>query len=38
MDRFTIVEMDVLDNVQELELLQYMFPHVDVERIIIGYR
>ena len=30
MDRFTIVEMDVLDNVQELELLQYMFPNVDV--------
>ena len=33
MDRFTIVEMDVLDNVQELELLQYMFPHVDVENL-----
>ena len=33
MDRFTIVEMDVLDNVQELELLQYMFPNVDVESI-----
>ena len=30
MDRFTIVEMDVLDTSQELELLQYMFPHVDV--------
>jgi hypothetical protein len=33
MDRFTIVEMDVLDNVQELELLQYMFPNVDVENL-----
>jgi len=33
MDRFTIVEMDVLDNTQELELLQYMFPHVDVESL-----
>ena len=33
MDRFTIVEMDVLDNVQELELLQYMFPHVDVTNL-----
>ena len=31
MDRFTIVEMDVLDTSQELELLQYMFPHVDVD-------
>jgi hypothetical protein len=25
--------MDVLDNVQELELLQYMFPNVDVENL-----
>ena len=33
MDRFTIVEMDVLDNVQELELLQYMFPNVDVDNL-----
>ena len=33
MDRFTIVEMDVLDNNQELELLQYMFPHVDVDSL-----
>jgi len=33
MDRFTIVEMDVLDNTQELELLQYMFPHVDVSSL-----
>ena len=33
MDRFTIVEMDVLDNNQELELLQYMFPNVDVESL-----
>jgi hypothetical protein len=25
--------MDVLDNVQELELLQYMFPNVDVDNL-----
>ena len=31
MDRFTIVEMDVLNNTEELGLLQYMFPNVDVE-------
>ena len=36
MDRFTIVEMDVLDNVQELELLQYMFPNVDVENLTLA--
>ena len=30
MDRFTIVEMDVLNDSQETELLSYMFPHVDV--------
>tara|TARA_B100000287_G_scaffold221115_1_gene208581 strand:- start:833 stop:2038 length:1206 start_codon:yes stop_codon:yes gene_type:complete len=30
MDRFTIVEMDVLDDKQETELLTYMFPHVDL--------
>ena len=29
MDRFTIVEMDVLNDVEEHGLLQYMFPHVD---------
>ena len=34
MDRFTIVEMDVLDDKQETELLQYMFPHVDVSDLI----
>jgi len=33
MDRFTIVEMDVLTDTQELELLQYMFPHVDVTNL-----
>jgi nitric oxide reductase NorQ protein len=33
MDRFTIVEMDVLTDIQELELLSYMFPHVDVEML-----
>ena len=33
MDRFTIVEMDVLTDTQELELLSYMFPHVDVEML-----
>ena len=31
MDRFTIIEMDVLTNQEELGLLEYMFPNVDVE-------
>jgi nitric oxide reductase NorQ protein len=31
MDRFTIVEMDVLTENEENELLTYMFPHVDSE-------
>ena len=34
MDRFTIVEMDVLDDKQETELLSYMFPHVDVSDLV----
>jgi len=29
MDRFTIVEMDVLTDVEETGLLEYMFPHVE---------
>ena len=29
MDRFTIVEMDVLSEEDEYSLLTYMFPHVD---------
>jgi nitric oxide reductase NorQ protein len=29
MDRFTVVEMDVLNESEENELLTYMFPHVD---------
>tara|TARA_B100001123_G_scaffold90568_1_gene104157 strand:+ start:55 stop:465 length:411 start_codon:yes stop_codon:yes gene_type:complete len=29
MDRFTIVEMDVLTDEEEYGLLTYMFPHVD---------
>ena len=33
MDRFTIIEMDVLTNTEELGLLQYMFPNVDVEAL-----
>ena len=33
MDRFTIIEMDVLNNTEELGLLQYMFPNVDVESL-----
>ena len=33
MDRFTIIEMDVLTNTEELGLLQYMFPNVDVESL-----
>ena len=28
MDRFIIVEMDVLNDEEEFGLLQYMFPHV----------
>ena len=31
MDRFTIVEMDVLNDEEELGLLTYMFPHVDAD-------
>ena len=31
MDRFTIIEMDVLNNTEELGLLEYMFPNVDTE-------
>ena len=31
MDRFTIVEMDVLTDDEEYGLLTYMFPHVDPE-------
>jgi len=31
MDRFTVVEMDVLNESEENELLTYMFPHVDSE-------
>ena len=33
MDRFTIIEMDVLTNTEELGLLQYMFPNVDIESL-----
>tara|TARA_R100000008_G_scaffold66699_1_gene43725 strand:- start:215 stop:613 length:399 start_codon:yes stop_codon:yes gene_type:complete len=29
MDRFTIVEMDVLNEADETQLLNYMFPNVD---------
>jgi nitric oxide reductase NorQ protein len=29
MDRFTVVEMDVLNESEENDLLTYMFPHVD---------
>ena len=28
-DRFTTIEMDILDNEEELSLLQYMFPNID---------
>ena len=31
MDRFIIVEMDVLTDEEEFGLLEYMFPHVDTE-------
>ena len=33
LDRFIIVEMDVLDKGQEVELLSYLFPQVDANRI-----
>jgi len=33
LDRFIIVEMDVLDKDQEVELLSYLFPMVDANRI-----
>ena len=33
MDRFTIVEMDVLNESEENDLLTYMFPHVDATTI-----
>jgi nitric oxide reductase NorQ protein len=33
MDRFTIVEMDVLTESEEDQLLSYMFPHVDADVI-----
>ena len=33
MDRFIIVEMDVLTDVEEHGLLTYMFPHVDVDSL-----
>jgi hypothetical protein len=31
MDRFIVVEMDVLTDEEEFGLLEYMFPHVDTE-------
>ena len=31
MDRFIVVEMDVLTDEEEYGLLEYMFPHVDPE-------
>ena len=33
MDRFTIVEMDMLNESEEYELLTYMFPNVDTDTI-----
>ena len=33
MDRFIIVEMDVLDKEQEIDLLSYLFPNVVTDRI-----
>jgi len=29
LDRFTVIEMDILNNEEEKNLLTYMFPHVD---------
>jgi nitric oxide reductase NorQ protein len=34
MDRFTVIEMDLLTNIEELNLLQYMFPDVSVDDLI----
>jgi nitric oxide reductase NorQ protein len=33
LDRFTTIEMDVLNDVQEFELLKYMFPEVNEENL-----
>lgn len=33
LDRFVIIEMDVLNDVEELELLKYMFPEVSVDSL-----
>ena len=33
MDRFIIVEMDVLNDTEEAGLLEYLYPHVDTELI-----
>jgi nitric oxide reductase NorQ protein len=33
MDRFTIIEMDILNNEEEHGLLTYMFPHVDSDSL-----
>jgi nitric oxide reductase NorQ protein len=33
MDRFTIIEMDLLNEEEEFGLLEYMFPHVDSEKL-----
>jgi len=33
MDRFTIIEMDILTDTEELGLLEYMFPTVDKEAL-----
>ena len=33
MDRFTIVELDLLNETEEYDLLTYMFPHVDATTI-----
>ena len=32
-DRFIVVEMDVLDKEQEIDLLSYLFPNVETDRI-----
>jgi len=34
MDRFTVVEMDVLNEAEEYQLLSYMFPHVDADVLV----
>ena len=37
MDRFTIIEMDVLNDEEEFGLLKYMFPTVDETTVSVTF-